>query len=86
MIALSRGLRIGLTDSALDYVSGDEDRLVLPQPVNSVDSLLLDGFVPPSVHHENICLVSNSDARYGALTIRHCSVEASAMYNTYGVR
>ncbi len=42
------------TDCPLDDIPSHKYRLVLTQSMNTVDGLLLNGLVPPCVHHEHV--------------------------------
>ena len=43
-----------LLHSPLDHIPNHIYRLVLPQTVHAINRLMLDGLIPPGIHHEHI--------------------------------
>lgn len=43
-----------LLHSPLDHIPNHIHRLVLPQTVHAINRLMLDGFIPPGIHHKDI--------------------------------
>lgn len=54
-LVLLTNLHNPLFNGAFDDISCDVNWLVLPQSMDTVDRLLFDGFIPPSVHQKYIC-------------------------------
>src|SRR5699024_3484585 len=56
-----------LLDRALGDVAVDHDRLRLPDPVGTVDGLVLVGGVPPRVHEEDVVRLGEVEAEAAGL-------------------